>query len=277
MNERLFNLSGNNRLLEWRLAWRAYEREPILGSGAGTFEQSWNELRPVPFKVRDAHSLYLETLVETGPVGLGLVLAALGIPILAGIRARRLPVVPATFGAYMAFVVHAGVDWDWELPAVTLVGLLCAATLLVAARGERVWSLPRSVRGGVLVVALAVAAFSVVGLIGNRALADGESALNDGQIAQAADRAQVALRWTPWSAQAHRLLAEAQLATGDLEGARENLREAVAADPRDWTLWFALAQTTPGPEGERALAEARRLNPLSPEIQSYLVDPIGRP
>ena len=116
LNERLFNLSGNNRLLEWRLAWRAYEREPILGSGAGTFEQSWNELRPVPFKVRDAHSLYLEILVETGPIGLGLVLAAFGVPILAGIRARRLPVVPTTLGAYTAFVVHAGVDWDWELP-----------------------------------------------------------------------------------------------------------------------------------------------------------------
>lgn len=269
LNERLFNLSGSGRLLQWRAAWRAYEREPLLGSGAGTYEQSWNELRPTPGKVRDAHSLYLETLTEVGPVGLGLLLAALGIPVLAGIRARRLPLVPATFGAYSAFIVHAGVDWDWELPAVTLVGLLCAATLLVAARAERVWFLSGYVRVGVVAASLAVAAFSVVGLVGNRALADGESALNAGQITLAADRARVALRWAPWSAQAHRLLAEAQLAGGDLEGARENLRQAVAADPRDWTLWFALAQTTSGLEGERALAEARRLNPRSPEIQSY--------
>ena len=51
VNERLFNLSGSNRLLQWRVAWHAYEREPVLGSGAGTFEQSWNELRTTPFKV----------------------------------------------------------------------------------------------------------------------------------------------------------------------------------------------------------------------------------
>ena len=66
-------------------------------------------------------------------------------------------------------------------------------------------------------MSLALAAFSVVALVGNRALADGESALNDGRVTLAANRAQVALRWTPWSAQAHRLLAEAQSATGDLD------------------------------------------------------------
>ena len=193
-------------------------------------------------------------------------LTALGIPAFAAIRARRLPVVPAAFGAYVTFIVHAGVDWDWELPAVTLVGLLCAATLLVAARGERVWFLSLNARAAVVAASLALAAFSVVGLVGNRALADGESALNAGRITRAADRARAALRWTPWSAQAHRLLAEAQLADGDIESARGNLREAVAADPQDWKLWFALAQTTSGAEGERALAEARRLNPLGPEL-----------
>lgn len=277
VNERLFNLSGSNRLLQWQVTWRAYKREPVLGSGAGTYEQSWNELRPIPYKVRDAHSLYLETLAEVGPVGLGLLLAALGIPALAGISGRRTPLVPATFGAYMAFVVHAGVDWDWELPAVTLVGLLCAATLLVAARGKSVCSLTGHVRVGVVVASLAVAALSVAALVGNRALADGESALNNSQVTVAADRARVALRWAPWSAQAHRLLAEAQLADGDLESAREELRQAVAADPRDWALWFALAQTTSGSEGERALAEARRLNPLGPEVQSYAPSLVARP
>jgi len=270
LNARIFNLSGSGRVVQWRVAWRAYERNPVLGSGAGTYEESWNELRPAPYKIRDAHSLYLETLSELGPVGLGLLLSALSIPLIAGVRARRFPVVSGAFAAYVAFLVHAGVDWDWELPAVTLVGLLCAAALLVAARGTRTLALSRYVRVGVIAGALGLAAFSVVGLIGNRALADGEAALNDGRTTLAAKRARLALRWAPWSAQAHRLLGESQLAVGDLGDAPDNMRRAVAADPRDWTLWFALAQTTSGPESERALAEARKLDPRGPEIRLYL-------
>jgi hypothetical protein len=270
LNSRIFNLSGSGRVVQWRVAWRAYERNPLLGSGAGTYEESWNELRPAPYKIRDAHSLYLETLSELGPIGLGLLLGALSIPLVAGVRARNVPLVPGAFAAYVAFLVHAGVDWDWELPAVTLAGLLCAATLLVAARGRRRIALSRYVRLGVIAGVLGVAAFSVVGLIGNRALADGETALNDGRATLAAKRARLALRWSPWSAQAHRLLGESQLAVGNLRDAPKNMRRAVEADPRDWTLWFALAQTTSGPERERALAEARKLDPRGPEIRFYL-------
>ncbi len=70
LNDRLFSLSGSGRLPQWRVAWHEFEREPVLGSGAGTYEQSWNELRPYAAKVRDAHSLYLETLAELGVLGL---------------------------------------------------------------------------------------------------------------------------------------------------------------------------------------------------------------
>ena len=43
--------------------------------------------------------------------------------------------VPGT-GAYCAFLVHAAVDWDWQLPAVALAGLICGASILVAARPD---------------------------------------------------------------------------------------------------------------------------------------------
>ena len=42
---------------------------PVLGSGPGTYEQYWNEHRPIQHKVRDAHNLYLEVLAELGPLG----------------------------------------------------------------------------------------------------------------------------------------------------------------------------------------------------------------
>ena len=52
---------------------------------------------------------------------------ALGLPLL---------VTTVAGAAYLAFLVHAGIDWDWEMPAVTLAALGCAAALLVAQREE---------------------------------------------------------------------------------------------------------------------------------------------
>ena len=43
-------------------------------TGAGTFERSWQRNPDAVLKARDAHSLYLETLSELGPVGLGLLI-----------------------------------------------------------------------------------------------------------------------------------------------------------------------------------------------------------
>ncbi|HET8873081.1 MAG TPA: O-antigen ligase family protein, partial [Gaiellaceae bacterium] len=67
---RVFSLSGSNRADYWHVAWRVYENHPTLGAGAGTYARSWLRERPVPQPVQDAHSLYLETLAELGPIGL---------------------------------------------------------------------------------------------------------------------------------------------------------------------------------------------------------------
>src|SRR5205823_474327 len=70
-------------------------------------------------------------------------------------------------GAYVAFLVHAGIDWDWEVTAVTLAGLLCGVALLIAARrDETILRLGRP-RHALVGPAVAVALFSAVGLLGN--------------------------------------------------------------------------------------------------------------
>jgi hypothetical protein len=86
----------------------------------------------VPVSVRDAHSLYLETLAELGLLGLALLGLALAPPLLAAFRGAS----AAAAGGYVAFLVHAGLDWDWELPAVTLAGLLCGAALIALANAQ---------------------------------------------------------------------------------------------------------------------------------------------
>ena len=52
----------------------------------------------------------------------------------------------------------------------------------------------------------------------------------------------------------------------DDSAARRSLREALERNPESWSTWLDLAVVSEGAERERALAEAKQLNPLSPEI-----------
>jgi O-antigen ligase len=117
-----------DRAWYWHVAWVQARDTPLAGRGAGTFELAWLEQQPIGASVRDAHSLYLENLAELGLVGLALLALALVPPLLAAS-----PRTAAAAGAYTAFLVHAGADWDWEMPAVTGAGLLCGAALLHSA------------------------------------------------------------------------------------------------------------------------------------------------
>jgi len=158
-------LVGKNRPLYWHVAWKEYRMNPVLGSGAGTFDSYWLHYRTVDSFARDAHSLYVETLAELGPLGLVLVLAVLATP-LAGARRRLEPLTAAAAGGYVAFVVHLAVDWDWELPAVTLAGVTCGAALLVGIRNEAGCPLRRRTRAALLLAALAAAGVSLARLRG---------------------------------------------------------------------------------------------------------------
>ena len=70
---------GQGRAAAWRVAWDAARSRPVVGIGAGGFEQRWLAARRQPFAFRDAHNLYLEMLAELGAVGLALLLAAFAV------------------------------------------------------------------------------------------------------------------------------------------------------------------------------------------------------
>jgi O-antigen ligase len=59
--------SLGDRPAYWHVAASDVARRPVLGSGAGTFDDVWYANRPITASVRDAHSLYLEVLAELGP------------------------------------------------------------------------------------------------------------------------------------------------------------------------------------------------------------------
>ena len=130
------HVSLGDRPAYWNVALADASEHVVVGSGAGSFDDYWLEHRTIPAYVRDAHSLYLETAAELGIVGLALLLSALGAPLVAAARARKRRIVATAAGGYATFLVHAGLDWDWEMPVTTIAGLTCGAALLVAARAS---------------------------------------------------------------------------------------------------------------------------------------------
>jgi hypothetical protein len=266
LNQRLFSFSGTGRSILWQSAWDDYKAHPLLGWGAGSYEQYWLEHRPQALKVRDAHSLYLETLAELGPIGLALLLVALATPLVALRRARRHPLVPALAGGYVAYLAHAAVDWDWEMLAVTLAGLFCGAGILIAARAGEARSLPQRARVSGLVAIVVLIVVALVGLVGNINLSRARTAARDGNWEAAAAHARTATTWAPWSSQPYQQLGEAELGLGKTVAAQRAFHDAIAKSPNDWTLWFDLARAATGKAQADALERATRLNPLSPEI-----------
>jgi tetratricopeptide (TPR) repeat protein len=272
LERRLFTFSGSYRTLLWEEAWDDFSANPIAGSGPGTYEQYWNRHRPNDHIVRDAHSLYLETLAELGLVGFLLLVVALGIPLVAAFGARREPLAVGAVGAYVAYLVHAGVDWDWELTGLTVPALACGVALLALRWPPPTPIVPTSAaRIGGAAIAVALAAVALVGLVGSSASRLSEEALasTPPDYAKAEDEAKKAERWAPWSSEPWQRLGEAQLAQDDLAAARASFRKAIDKEPTDWQLWFLLAEASTGAEQRRALAEARRLNPRSPELRAF--------
>ena len=261
LRARVFTLTGSERADAWNVAWKDYRENPVFGSGAGTFEHYWVEHRPSSTYFRDAHSLYLETLAELGPLGLALVAGAVAAIVAAAVRVRGQPLAAGAFGAVVAFLVHAGVDWDWEMPAVTCTALACGAALVVLARGEQGSTAPWQLRAGGLALTVALGAAAVVGLVGNGAIAASVSELRSGDYASAEQEARRASRWAPWSAEPWRVLGEVRLRRGERERARAALREATERDPRNWVLWAELASASEGAARRDAVARALALNP----------------
>ena len=251
---RLLTLSGSSRVDYWSTALEDVADHPVLGSGAGSYGRYWLRHRPVREPALDAHSLYLETLAELGPLGLALLLTALGLPVAAAVRARGDSLTAAALGPYAAYLAHAAQDWDWEMPAVTVAAVVCAASLLVSRRptetplGGRI-----PAAAAVLLAVVAAGAYA-----GNR-----ELVLAEGGSERAARRA---ARLQPWSGEPWRLRGEVQLSRGDVAAARSSFLEGLDRDDDEWELWLDLALVTEGEERRRALDRAEELNPLAPEI-----------
>jgi O-Antigen ligase len=276
-------INGAGRHDFYRVALDAFGEKPLLGTGAGTYQFSWERHRSIPLPVHDAHSLYLEAFSELGLVGGLLVLGLVGTLLWTGFATWRAAPNPqreryaALFAACLAFAVSTGLDWFWEIAALGAVFFL-AAGVLVAARcaqlsspyGFEAAGEGEERRFGLAVAGLAIAWISAIALVGpllvDREIDASQSAAANGDLTSAVDHAKTARSIEPFAATPYvqlGLLAESQ---GEYDVAIERLTQAIDREDRNWQYYY-LRSRVEEEAGDRAAARAdlihaRHLNPL---------------
>ncbi|MDX6656054.1 MAG: hypothetical protein QOH62_847 [Solirubrobacteraceae bacterium] len=131
-----FSSVGSNRYEYWKVALKVAADHPLAGVGASGFAVEWLARRNIDDSARDAHSLELETLAELGLMGFALLAALLISVALAARRAHALDpgLAAGPIAGLTLWTLHAAIDWDWEMPALTLVALVLAGTLVARAQ-----------------------------------------------------------------------------------------------------------------------------------------------
>jgi O-Antigen ligase len=147
-----FGSIDSNRYRYWRVAAESFADRPLTGLGSGGFLVEWRKRRDRVDQSGDAHSLYFETAAELGIVGLAMLMMFVGGVGAAVVRLhRRDPAVATGLAAALAaWAVHAGLDWDWEMPALTLMALMLGAAAVAWSEDPARETQPYSVDGQAL-------------------------------------------------------------------------------------------------------------------------------
>lgn len=273
---RLLSASNNGRFEHWRVAIDSFEAHPLLGTGAGTYQLEWAQHRPSSFTVINAHSLYAQVLGELGVVGLLLLLAALGAIVVGLARRARgedRAVVAAVIAILAAWAVHAGIDWDWEMPAVTWwvfalggAGIAGAGASATSVAQQPSWLQRRTPRLvlGLCCLLLAVTP-ALLGLSQLR-LDRASDAFDRGDCETAIDESLAAISVLGTRPQPYALVGLCDVRLGADQLGVQMLERAVARDPDDWEYHYglALAQAAAGQDPRAEARRAKQLNPLDP-------------
>jgi O-antigen ligase len=278
---RLLSASSGNRLVWWEEAFGAWADAPIAGHGAGSFPVLHLQYRDNLLPVKQPHDVPLEFAAETGVIGLALgVGAILALLIAAGGRARAEDgLAAALLGAGAAWSVHTLVDWDWDIPAVTVPALLALG--VAAARPPSEPARPRPGLLAALAVGLVLYGLSLSLPAFSRAKADealrraGADA-SPAQLEAAAHEAELATRLNPLAVEP--LFAAAAIAQrrDRLLEQRRLLLDAVDRQPSSAGAWARLVVVAMALNDRAgAIAAANRaleLDPHNRDLREFALD-----
>jgi tetratricopeptide (TPR) repeat protein len=289
----LANSSGSGRYQFWSTALDAFSHDPITGIGAGGYEAWWAEHGSISRTVRDAHSLFFETVGELGVLGLLLIVSFLGLGALYGWRRRGTSPngsVEVALALLAAGVLAAALEWTWELPAafapvVVAVALLTGPATLrrsgdPAGDGGGARSVPRRSFGwGVATLLVGWVAVWIAGLLflTEVKLDDSRAEVDRGDLPSAAQDASDASTLQPWAAEPRLQLALVEERAGNLPAARREIGEAIDRAPDDWSLWYVASRIEESAgDSEAADASYERARSLNPRAPIFTRDGGGR-
>jgi hypothetical protein len=275
---RLGTAAGSHRYQYWVAAVHAFDSKPLIGIGPGTFQFYWAQHGSLYEFIRNAHSLYLETLAETGVLGGALVIAFLLLLLVAGVaralraRAPARAVLAAATAGLIAFCTAAAFDWVWQLAAVALVALLLGVAILASEPDPMVHVGVRERRWPTRVglAALALLATVAIGIpfATTAAIRSSQDDVRDGNLSAALSAAATAQRLEPYAASPRLQRALILERSGDLRDARAAIAQATARESTNWSIWLVRARIDAESGHEAAAARdyrrAHELNPLSP-------------
>jgi O-antigen ligase len=274
--ERLGEVTNDGRLPLWEAALDIYRTQKLRGTGAGTYQQYYPRYRSEEAGgyVVDAHSLYLQTLAENGLVGLLLIVVVV-IGMLAGLAARirgpDRPLHAGIFAVVLAWAVHQGFDWDWQMPAVTLCVFMLAG-LALARRPDGRAGLAGLPAGRTLTALgwLALAICPLLGALSYSHLQQGGLELTSGHWAGAREAALSSLSTSSKRPQAYEVIGVSDLEQGYAQAGEEAMEQAVGLEPESWEAQFLLAdaQAASGADPHAAVARAQALDPLEEGLVS---------
>jgi O-antigen ligase len=252
----------------WKVGMREFHRAEFKGAGAGTYQLAWERRRPTAETVTDAHSLYVEILGELGILGFVLMVVAIGtmlIAILLRARGRRAPLYGALCAAALVWVIRAGADWDWEVPAVTLWFFALGGAAMAARRRRlaQATEFAPILRIVGCVAVLALTTVPVLLALSQQHLDTASTAFARGDCRTAAREAEDSISALEVRPEPYELLGYCQIRAGRTRAAVRDMRRAVGRDPRSWNYRYslAIALATAGADPRRQARIALRLNP----------------
>ena len=130
---------------------KLYRRSPIVGVGMGAFENGLYSVQTYHYQAKQVHNHYVQSLLETGVIGLALWLGLLAANIVAVVRLWRKgkeepQPMAAALGALLVFMmIHAAVEVDFSsgyflcfgYGAFAVVNLTCGGLTPLPFGGER--------------------------------------------------------------------------------------------------------------------------------------------
>ena len=281
---RIISSNSGNRWVWWEEAAGAWWAKPLGGWGAGSFPVTHKLYRQVELGVAQPHNVPLQFLAEEGLIGAILAMTGVGLLLWAALGrvrsmapGREREIAVALFAGAVAWLVHGLVDWDWDIPGVTIPALVFLGVLggirppARAAALKPEWSV--TARAAALALACIVLGLSIVSsglpLVADSKASSALAVTNnagDAELENAAAQADLASRLDPTAVRALLAAAAIEQGRGRFLDAKRYHQQAVHRQPYSSAAWERLLrltlQTADRPGAQAAASRLLQLDPI---------------